>query len=152
MFEHITEEQLAEFKEFFSLFDKQGNGYITIDELGPAMRSLGQNPSQQELNEMVLEIDADGTGTVDFHEFLMLMDRKMQTNTNEEEQIRDAFKVFDRDGNGSISATELKHVMCNLGAKLSEDEVMEMIQEADVDGDGQLSFGEFVDMMLAKPS
>jgi calmodulin len=62
MFEHISEEQLAEFKEFFSLFDKNGNGYITINELGPVMRSLGQNPSQQELDEMVLEIDADGWG------------------------------------------------------------------------------------------
>ena len=59
---------------------------------------------------------------------------------------------FISDGNGSISAAELRHVMCNLGAKLSVEDVDEMIKEADIDGDGSLSFGEFVDMMLAKPS
>ena len=62
------------------------------------------------------------------------------------------FPALHRDGNGSISVAELKHVMTNLGAKLSEEEVMDMIKEADQDGDGSLSFGEFVDMMLAKPS
>ena len=57
-----------------------------------------------------------------------------------------------RDGNGSISPAELLHIMTNLGAKLSEAEVMEMLREADQDGDGSISFGEFVDMMMAKPS
>lgn len=57
-----------------------------------------------------------------------------------------------RDGNGFISASEIKHVMTNLGEKLTEEEVDEMLKEADIDGDGQINFTEFVDLMLAKPS
>lgn len=60
------------------------------------MRSLGQNPSKAELEDMVHEIDTDGSGTVDFREFLTLMERRMRSNADEEEQIREAFKVFDR--------------------------------------------------------
>ena len=59
-------------------------------------------------------------------------------------------QVFDRDGNGFISAAELRHVMTNLGEKLTDEEVDEMIREADVDGDGQINYEEFVKMMMAK--
>ena len=63
-----TEEQIAEFKEAFSLFDKDGDGTITTKELGTVMRSLGQNPTEAELQDMVNEVDADGNGTIDFPE------------------------------------------------------------------------------------
>ena len=66
------------------------------------------------------------------------------------EEIKEAFKVFDKDGNGFISAAELRHIMTNLGEKLTDEEVDEMIREADVDGDGQINYDEFVDMMMAK--
>merc|ERR1711884_448484 len=66
------------------------------------------------------------------------------------EELIEAFKVFDRDGNGFISAAELRHVMTNLGEKLTDEEVDEMIREADVDGDGQINYEEFVKMMMAK--
>jgi calmodulin len=61
-------------------------------------------------------------------------------DTDSEEEIKEAFKVFDKDGNGFISAAELRHVMTNLGEKLTEGEVDEMIREADVDGDGQINY------------
>ncbi len=149
MVEQLTEEQIAEFKEAFSLFDKDGDGTITTKELGTVMRSLGQNPTEAELQDMINEVDADGNGTIDFTEFLGLMAKKMK-DTDTEEELIEAFKVFDRDGNGFISATELRHVMTNLGEKLSEDEADEMIREADVDGDGQINYEEFVRMMMAK--
>lgn len=79
------------------------------------MRSLGQNPSQAELEDMINEVDADGNGTIDFPEFLTMMARKMR-DTDSEEEIKEAFKVFDKDGNGYISAAELRHVMTNLGS------------------------------------
>merc|ERR1711898_82187 len=104
----LTEEQIAEFKEAFSLFDKDGDGTITTKELGTVMRSLGQNPTEAELADMINEVDADGSGTIDFPEFLDLMAK----------EIKEAFKVFDKDGNGFISAAELRHVMTNLGEKL----------------------------------
>ena len=128
----LTDEQVAEFKEAFSLFDKDGDGTITTKELGTVMRSLGQNPTEAELQDMINEVDADGNGTIDFPEFLSLMARKMK-DTDTEEELIEAFKVFDRDGNGFISAAELRHVMTNLGEKLTDDEVDEMIREADIE-------------------
>ena len=149
MADTLTDEQIAEFKEAFALFDKDGDGTITTKELGTVMRSLGQNPTEAELQDMINEVDADGNGTIDFPEFLNLMARKMK-DTDSEEELKEAFKVFDKDGNGFISAAELRHVMTNLGEKLTDEEVDEMIREADVDGDGQVNYDEFVKMMMAK--
>ncbi|XP_064402576.1 calmodulin-beta [Halichondria panicea] len=149
MADQLSEEQIAEFKEAFSLFDKDGDGTITTKELGTVMRSLGQNPTEAELQDMINEVDADGNGTIDFPEFLTMMARKMK-ETDSEEEIREAFRVFDKDGNGFISAAELRHVMTNLGEKLTDEEVDEMIREADIDGDGQVNYEEFVAMMTSK--
>merc|ERR1712190_159161 len=100
---------------------------------GTVMRSLGQNPTEAELQDMINEVDADGNGTIDFPEFLSLMARKMK-DTDTEEELIEAFKVFDRDGSGLISAAELRHVMSNLGEKITDEEMDEMIREADIDG------------------
>lgn len=99
------------------------------------MRSLGQNPTEKSLKQMINEVDADGSGTIDFAEFLTLMARKMRAQDAKSE-ILEAFKVFDKDGSGKISADELRSIMTDLGEKLSDDEVAEMIREADKDGDG----------------
>lgn len=98
---------------------------------------------------MINEVDVDGNGSIDFPEFLSLMARKMK-DTDTEEELVDAFRVFDWDGNGLISAAELRHVMTNLGEKLTDEEVDEMIKEADLDGDGHINYEEFVRMMMAK--
>jgi len=124
-------------------------GQITTKELGTVMRSLGQNPSESELQDMINEVDADNNGTIDFPEFLTMMARKMK-DTDSEEEIREAFKVFDRDNNGFISAAELRHVMTSIGEKLTDDEVDEMIREADQDGDGRIDYNEFVQLMMQK--
>ena len=80
-----------------------------------------------------------GNGTIDFPEFLTMMAKKMK-ETDSEEELKEAFRVFDKDGNGFISASELRHVMTNLGEKLTDEEVDEMIREADIDGDGQVNY------------
>ncbi|XP_074566659.1 calmodulin-1-like [Curcuma longa] len=143
----LSEEQVTEFHEAFCLFDKDGDGCITPEELGTVIKSLGQNPSEEELQEMVQEVDADGNGSIEFGEFLSLMARKVK-ETNVEEELKEAFKVFDKDQNGFISATELRNVMINLGEKLTDEEVEKMIKEADLDGDGQVNYEEFVRMMM----
>ena len=80
-----------------------------------------------------------GNGTIDFPEFLNMMAKKM-IDAEGEEEIKEAFRVFDKDGNGHISAAELRHIMTNLGEKLTDEEVDEMIKEADLDGDGHINY------------
>ena len=147
--EPSPEEQVAEIKEVFSFFDRDRDGKITTKELGTAMRSLGQNPTEAELVDMINEIDTDGNGTCEFPEFLAMMQKKMK-DTDSEEEILEAFKVFDKDGDGFISAAELRHIMTNLGEKLTSEEADEMIRSLDVDGDGKVSREEFVKQMMVK--
>ncbi|KAJ8308336.1 hypothetical protein KUTeg_013210 [Tegillarca granosa] len=144
--EELTEEQKDEFREAFTLFDKDGDGEITTDELGAVMKSMCQDASMEELKEMIREADLDGSGTIDFEEFLIMMAKKMKS-TDAEEDMKEAFKVFDMDGNGFISRQELRCVMTNLGEKLSDEEIDEMIREADSNGDGQVDYEEFTLMM-----
>ncbi|KAL6641951.1 hypothetical protein ACP70R_020132 [Stipagrostis hirtigluma subsp. patula] len=148
---HLSKEQIKEFREAFSLFDKDGDGTITTKELGTVMKSLGQSPTEAELRDMIDEVDADGSGSIDFNEFLTLVARNArEADAGAEEEIREAFHVFDKDQNGFITRDELAQVMKNLGEKLAEEEIAEMLREADVDGDGQISYKEFAKVMLAK--
>ena len=140
---------MAEFKEAFSLFDEDGDGNITVKELGTVMRSLGQNPTEADIAEMMRTVDTDGNGTVSFDEFVVMMKRQMQACESPEE-VEAAFKIFDKNGDGTISAAELRHVMTSLGERLTDEEADRMIKEADPDGDGQIVYRDFVKLMCAK--
>ena len=122
----LTTEQQAEYREAFALFDKNGDGCINVIELGTVMRQIGQNPTDTELRDMINEVDVDGNGTLEFDEFCNLMSRQMK-DTNQESELEERFKLFDKDGNGLIDRDELAQVMRQLGEKLSDDEIEEMI-------------------------
>ena len=147
--QQMTEEQISEFHEVFSLIDKNADGAITIKELGVVMRSLGQSPTEDELQEMINDVDTNGNGTIEFSEFINKMAGKMAYSPSEIDTY-EAFRVFDKDGNGFISPSELRYVMTKMGQELTDEEVDQMIQEADMDGDGQVNYREFVKMMTAK--
>lgn len=131
----LAKDTIEEFRDAFSLFDKNGDGSISTAELGEVMRSLGHKPTEEGLKIMIDEVDADGNGNIDFAEFLTLMARRMKAKDTQTE-IAEAFKVFDKDNSGKISVTELRDVMTSLGEKLTKAEVEEMIKDADIDGDG----------------
>lgn len=145
----LTEDQVEEFKEAFALFDKDGDGSISVDELGIVMRSLGRDMTREELLSLIAEVDEDGSGEIEFPEFIRLISAKMK-NVDSVEEMREAFLVFDQDKSGSVSASELKHVMNNLGEQVTDQEVEDMIIAADADGDGQLSFDDFLQYVKKK--
>jgi len=111
------------------------------------MRVIGQSWTEAELRDTISEIEVSGSGTINFPEFLTMMLRT--DDTDPDEVIKESFKVFDKDGNGFISAAELGCVMADYGERLSDVELGEMIREADIDGDGQINYEEFVKMWMA---
>ncbi|ODV59269.1 calmodulin [Ascoidea rubescens DSM 1968] len=149
MADKLTDEQITEFKEAFSLFDKDNDGKITTKELATVMRSLGQNPSESELKDLINQIDANNDGFIDFAEFLAMMARKLKESDSEAE-ILEAFKVFDKNGDGKISAAELRHVLTSIGEKLTDAEIDEMMREADADNDGEIDILEFTNLLVSK--
>ncbi|KAL4226321.1 Calmodulin [Mactra antiquata] len=142
-----SEKFVQEFREIFKLFDKDGDGTITTKELSTVMRSLGQNPSEEELRQMVKMVDSDNNGEVDFDEFLEMIARKLQ-RVDLREEILEAFRVFDNDGNGSISKDELRFAITQLGEKVKEDELDELMKAADLNGDGSINYSVLMDTPL----
>ncbi|XP_071164321.1 calmodulin-like isoform X1 [Mytilus edulis] len=145
----LDEGTIAELKDVFSSFDQDGDGMITTKELGTVLGQLGMHPSEAELHDMIDAVDSDGNGTIDFPEFLNMMASKMD-ELGTEDEIRETFLFFDKNGDGLISAKELRMVMLNLGEKMTDDEINDMIQEADTNGDGVINYEEFTRVMLSK--
>lgn len=145
----LTKEQITEFKETFLLFDHDGDGTITTKELGHVMRSLGQNPTDAEIHDMISLVDSDGNGSVDFNEFLHLVAKRLQ-EADIETGLVEAFRLFDKDGNGYLTANELQSVVATSGEILTDAEVNMLMSEADVNNDGKVNYKEFVKLMTGK--
>merc|ERR1719365_149593 len=110
------------------------------------MRALGFEPKKEEIKKMISDIDKDGSGTIDFNEFLEMMTTKMSEKDSREEILK-AFRLFDDDETGFITLKNLRRVAKEIGENMTDEELQEMIDEADRDGDGQVSEEEFLRMM-----
>ena len=149
MVENLTEETINQFRFFFNLFDKDSSGTITTKELGTVMRNLGQNPSEEELKQLIREVDLNGDGTIDFKEFLCLMIKKMD-DTDIDKELHEAFGHFDMDRDGYITSHELRTGMMNIGEEYTPEEAEEMIKEGDLNNDGKIDYDEFTKIVLSK--
>jgi calmodulin len=146
---HFNEEQIQTFKDIFSQFDRDGDGTLATKYVGTIMRSLGQSPTEEELHYIICKVDADRSGFMDFSEFVAMMANHMKEETDTKEDICKAFKVFDDKGTGTIPIEELRFVLTNMGDALSEDEVDELIKQADQNKDGKVHYEEFVTKMMS---
>ncbi|XP_069884760.1 centrin-1 [Dipodomys merriami] len=142
----LTEDQKQEVREAFDLFDADGSGTIDVKELKVAMRALGFEPRKEEMKKMISEVDKEGTGKISFNDFLAVMTQKMAEKDTKEEILK-AFRLFDDDETGKISFKNLKRVATELGENLTDEELQEMIDEADRDGDGEVNEDEFLKIM-----
>eukprot|EP00391_Amoebophrya_sp_Ameob2_P008933 CAMPEP_0178999418 /NCGR_PEP_ID=MMETSP0795-20121207/10051_1 /TAXON_ID=88552 /ORGANISM="Amoebophrya sp., Strain Ameob2" /LENGTH=165 /DNA_ID=CAMNT_0020692193 /DNA_START=62 /DNA_END=559 /DNA_ORIENTATION=- len=141
----LSEEQKQELKEAFDLFDGDGSGTIDAKELKVALRALGFEPRKEEIKKLVSGLDGGddaGSKKLDYNEFVAAMTTKM-SEKDTKAQIQKAFLLFKGDS-GKISLDDLKAVAKELGETMSDEELMEMIKEADRDGDGLVSEEEFL--------
>merc|ERR1719230_848580 len=134
----LTEQQRAEIRQAFDLFDTEGQGVIDASALKVVLRALGFEPRKEEVKKMISTVDKTGSGVIDFNEFLELLLSKMGERDTREDAMR-AFRQFDLDHQQKISFENLKQVSRELGENMTDEEIMEMINAADVDKDGMIN-------------
>nr|XP_022337392.1 neo-calmodulin-like [Crassostrea virginica]XP_022337394.1 neo-calmodulin-like [Crassostrea virginica] len=137
----LTKEKVQELFDAFSMFDKNGDGMISADELKRVLFQMGKHPTLRELQAFVRSVDADKSGTIDFDEFLEIFARKMSIDP--EKELHEVFEVFDGNKDGFISPDELFNTLSRLGEPTTKEEAQAMIREADLNGDGRVDYKEF---------
>jgi len=143
-----TQEEVPEMKEVFACFDKDSSGSVTTAELGHVLKSMNKNFSDSELKRIVGKFDVNGDGQIDFDEFMTMMTRQER---KEHDELKQAFDVFDKDADGTISGKELEIVMKALGEHIDRDTINLMIESVDTDKNGYIDFEEFRRMMQDGP-
>ncbi|KAE8718338.1 putative calcium-binding protein CML28 [Hibiscus syriacus] len=138
-----------ELKKIFQVFDRNGDGTITKKELNDSLENMGIFIPDSDLTLMIERIDVDGDMCIDIDEFSELYQSIMDSKDNEEEDMKEAFNVFDQNRDGYISVDELRSVLESLGLKQGKamEDCKRMIMKVDVDGDGRVNFMEFKQMM-----
>jgi Ca2+-binding EF-hand superfamily protein len=145
----VSPERLHEYKEAFNMFDKNGDGRISHDELRQVLETMnpGTKIDEPTLSSMIAELDIDGNGTVEFNEFVAWQMRNWQSATENSDaagtDLKTTFDVFDRNKDGYIDFKELEEVMEGMGERLTDKEIGDMLSNADLDRDGLISFEEF---------
>jgi len=145
----LGEDEVEEIKEAFDLFDNDGSGAISVNELTSAMQSLGFDVKHAVVYNMVSDLDADGSGEIEFGEFLDVMTAKL-SDKNTKEEIDRVFKLFDKDRNGTLEADDLSRVCKELGEDMTEEDIREVITRMDVDGDGAVGLDDFYAVITKK--
>ena len=145
----LSPEQEDQIKQAWSLFDADDSGSIEHHELKQVMGTLGLQPTQDELDDIIRDIDKDMDGQIDYNEFLRLMSTKLK-DAQTQDELFEAFTVFDKKGNKYFTAKELTEVSHTLKCQFSAEDISEMIAVANLNGDQHINFEEFVRIMLTQ--
>ncbi|KAJ1944829.1 Calcium-binding component of the spindle pole body (SPB) half-bridge [Linderina macrospora] len=146
---NISDDQLAEIHEAFSLFDTNKDGLIDFFELKVAMRALGFNQKKQDVMKILQEYGTDDTsGHINEDNFTHVMS-KMIARRDPIDEYRKAFKLIDENNQGKITVSNLKRIARELGETISEDEIQAMVEEFDLDDDGGINEEEFIKIMMS---
>ncbi|XP_076365226.1 troponin C-like isoform X2 [Tachypleus tridentatus] len=152
MAEDLTKEQVQMLRKAFDMFDREKKGVIHTNMVSTILRTLGQTFEEKDLKDLISEIDQDGSGELEFEEFMALAARFLVEEDAEamQEELREAFRLYDKQGQGYINVSDLRDILRALDDKLTEDELDEMIAEIDTDGSGTVDFDEFMEMMTGE--
>lgn len=134
------------------LVDKNHDGLISPHEFQMAMHSLGTHSTVSEIQNIIDEFDKEDKGALNFNEFLEMMKHKSQIVNDEDEDIKVAFRIFDKDSDGHVSADEMKQTLSNFGVAIQKEEIVRIIESADYDGDKMLNFVEFCALVKSNDS
>ncbi|XP_052276018.1 calmodulin-like isoform X2 [Dreissena polymorpha] len=145
-----TNERLAKLKEVFKLFDRHALNTISTKDLPAIMTYLGQSTTDSDIRYMINYTEPTKKGFIEFDEFVLMMNAHKR-RTEHKQQMREAFRVFDKDDTGFISSSKLRYVMTNLGQKFTDQEVAQMIRDADPNGDGMVNYMEFIKLLCSLP-
>ncbi|RWS11678.1 calmodulin-like protein [Dinothrombium tinctorium] len=145
----ITPNEVDNYLRTFATFDKNNDGTISANEVEMVFKALNQNVSKADVDALIKKSDKDSDGQLDFEEFVELMhsNRSKPAPSDEQTRWKDLFSFFDIDKNGKISANELEKTMKILGYDISLDYAKELVKSVDKDGDGEITFDEFVKLM-----
>ncbi|XP_039263593.2 calmodulin-like protein 4 [Styela clava] len=146
MARYLSQQQIAEYRECFSLYDKKRNGKIRSSDLCTVMRSLGSNPTLTEVNTHLKSANKAPRDEMDFSEFLTIMHEQL-SHENPSKEIFEAFELTDERGKGTIPASHLKHILMKTGEKLTEREVEQMFRAANIKINGHVQYDEFIRMV-----
>lgn len=145
--EHVNEAELEVFKECFLYFDHTGEGLISKEDFGMALRAAGLVITNKEAQVLAEKYDLEGTGTLDLKAYLCAIAENTATRNVTEEDIRKAFAVFDKKGDGVISAKELSHVLSKIGDALNEEEINGLMSALNTHKDGYIKMDELVRLL-----
>jgi calmodulin len=137
----IDEDQMALITDAFSRHSKGGS--VDAKMIGTAMRGVGLNPTEAQVSEWKKEAG----GSVDAAKFKAMAIKKIGEANDSTDEITESFSVFDKDGNGYISAVEFKHILVTMGEALSEKEIKEVMKEVDIDSHGMINYNEFASII-----
>nr|CAH7765038.1 unnamed protein product [Callosobruchus chinensis] len=131
----ITCLSLSVLKNAFDTFDVEKKGSIGTVMIGTILSMLGVQTTEQMLADIINEVDEDGSGELEFEEFVTLASRFMVEEDAEamQQELKEAFRLYDKEGNGYITTSTLKEILKELDDKLTSDELDMMIQEIDTD-------------------
>ena len=145
----LSADEIEEIKEAFDIFDPEGTGSIPVQELLNAMKSLGFDTKNPAIYQMIADFDENGNGAIEFEEFLDMMTARI-SDRNTKDDLKRVFNLFDDNRTGEIRVENLKRVARELGEEISEEELKEIVQRADLDGDSKLTFDDFYNVMTRK--
>ena len=145
---YIIKNEVCELHEAFNIFDVESDGSIDSKHLIILMNSLKQYPSQKELEKILNEFNIDKNGQIYFNQFLKIMAKRLKNIKEDEDRyLKNLFSNLDRNNNGLISIHEIRYIVTHSNENISEKDIETIMKEADTDGDGLISFEEFMTIM-----